>query len=181
MNKQSGFSHIELLISLVVIFVISGVGFYVYNASQNRNSRAELANTEPTEVDTDPTVVALTETQKAESATTFTKVIDDPSVGQAFACKINANFWDGVKYYFTSSGSDARKMWVTWDSHIPGGGLGASGRSPKLEKENKVKRYKPDGSTPSNFISTWRFSLKNSSNKRVDSPWMSKQELKKCP
>lgn len=124
-------------------------------------------------------LVALTEAQKQEAIRTYTKVIDDLRVGQVFACRVNANFWDGVKYYFT--GTDAGKAWVTWDSHHPLGGLGASGRSAKIATPNKVKRYKPNGKTPSYYVNAWRFSLKDPSNHRVDSPWMTKKELNKCP
>lgn len=178
---QLGFSTVEILISVVVVIAVGAVGFYVYNSYQNRTSLAETINKEPIQVDAVTELTSLDASQKAEAGRTYTKVIDDATLGQVFACKVNANFWDGIKYYFTSSGTDSRKAWVSWDSHIAGGGLGAGGRSPKLQYADKVKKYKPEGNTRSDFINSWRFSMKNSSNKRVDSPWLSQKKLSKCP
>lgn len=178
---QRGFSHVEILIAAVVVIVVAAVGFYVFNKYQDRSSQAEsAANTEPTQIDTEAaSLPVMTEVQKVEAARAFTKVIDDPNIGQAFACKVNANYWDGVKYYFT--GANAKKMWTTWNVHVAGGQAGAGGNSSRLERANVIKFFKPPGSAPANMVMQWRFSLKNANNNRVNSSWMVQKDLTRCP
>ena len=45
--NTKGFAHIELFIALVVIVIVGGIGFYVFNSVQNRSSSAETIRQQP--------------------------------------------------------------------------------------------------------------------------------------
>lgn len=180
--NTKGFSIVELAIVVVVVGVLVGLGLYTKNRMDNKSSKAESRNSlaEPTQVDNDTrTMKVLTTQQKTATDRSYSKVIDNASYGQVFACRISGSAYDGVKYYF--SGANASFMWVDFNASNPNGPSGGGSRSPRLERKNTVQQYRPTGRAPANFITSWRFSLKNTANSRTDSPWIVHSNLNRCP
>lgn len=178
--NTKGFSHVEIFIVVVVVGLIGAIGFFVYNTSRDRSSKAENVVAEPVQVDNDiKTFTSLTEAQSVANAPTFTKVIDISSVGQAFACKVNANVFDGIRYYF--KGKKSREMWTVLNASSPNGPLGGTESSLRLRRSNTIKLFKPTSRFPTDFNVTYRFSLKNTANQRVDSQWIPHKDLTRCP
>jgi type II secretory pathway pseudopilin PulG len=43
MKRQKGFAHVQILLALVVVAIIGGVGFFVYNAQKDTNKTLDTA------------------------------------------------------------------------------------------------------------------------------------------
>lgn len=67
--NTKGFSHVEALIVVVVLVVIGGVGFYVFNKVQDRSSKAESTTVEQVDAKkpSETKVAGATESAGAES------------------------------------------------------------------------------------------------------------------
>jgi len=155
--NQKAFSHIELIIVAVVIALVAGIGYTVWQRSSNSNPDSQAAS---------------------KISVSFTKVLDSKSYGKVYACKNSSNFHEGAQYFF--EGSKAKQLTGYWSSTRPG--LGGQKSIPKLTKKGQVKNtgtIQP-GSPDKRNKTTWTFKLKNKSNKTKSSGAKSHSKLKTC-